>query len=453
MKVIKVMVVEDDAVAASIVKNMLEKLGYLVPLTVSSGEAALLKTVEIMPDIILMDIMLEGEMDGIEASEHIHRDYDIPVIYLTAHIDDEILERAKITEPFGYIVKPFSDKELHSTIKMALYKYETEKKMKEKEELFYTTLNSVCDGVITIDNYGNITFMNPVSEKLTGWSYKEAEGRKLDEVFCVVEEKNQDIPGASHEKRDNGTMIPGMPVNTRLITKDNVEVPILINKAPINDRHGNIMGVVFTFHDISDIKQAQNALMDSYFELIETISHAFAYRDPYTAVHQRRVAELAKQIGYRVGLSGKAIDELYIGGLLHDIGKLTVPIEILSKPSRLSSIELELIKEHPARGYEIFEDVKLPWSVSEMILHHHEKLDGSGYPHGIYGEMISRKVRIITVCDVVESMSTLRPYRSAHSKADVIKELEINVDTKYDREIVEIMIDIINSGVFDPWGK
>lgn len=403
MEVSRVMVVEDDAVSAAIVKNMLEKLGYLVPLVVSSGEMALLKAGEIMPDIILMDIILDGEMDGIEASELIHTDYDIPVIYLTAQIDDEILERAKITEPFGYIVKPFNENELYSTIKMALYKYKTEKRMKEKEELFSTTLNSICDGVITTDNSGNITFMNPVAEKLTGWSYKDAEGRKLNEVFCTINEKEPEDSTTLLEKETNSSGINDISINSKLITKGNAEVPISTNNAPINDKYGNAMGVVFTFHDISDIKEVQSALMDSYFELIETISHAFSYRDPYTAVHQRRVAELAKQVGYRVGFSGKTIDELYIGGLLHDIGKLTVPIEILSKPSRLSSIELELIKEHPVRGYEIFEDVKLPWNINDMILHHHEKLDGSGYPHGIYGDAISKKVRIITVCDVVES--------------------------------------------------
>ena len=136
---------------------------------------------ETLLDLVLMDIVLEGDMDGVKAAEHIRNHFDIPVVYLTAYSDDTTLQRAKITEPYGYILKPFQERELYTTIEMALYKHKMERKLKENEQWLATTLKSIGDAVIATDTKGFVTFMNPVAEVLTGWKQEEAD-QKVDQL-------------------------------------------------------------------------------------------------------------------------------------------------------------------------------------------------------------------------------------------------------------------------------
>ncbi|MBT9439463.1 MAG: response regulator, partial [Desulfobacterales bacterium] len=175
----RILIVEDEGIIAKDIQSTLNRLGYSVIGIASSGEEAIKKAMEIHPDIVLMDIVLEGAMDGVEAAEYIHDHFDIPVVYLTAYSDDTTLQRAKITEPFGYILKPFHEKELYTTIEMALYKHTMQRKLKESEQWLATTLKSIGDAVIATDTGKLITFMNPVAEALTGWKQEEAIGKPL----------------------------------------------------------------------------------------------------------------------------------------------------------------------------------------------------------------------------------------------------------------------------------
>lgn len=146
----KILIVEDELITAMDMKNRLEDFGYSVPFTVASGEEAIEKVEEICPDLVLMDVMLEGDMDGIQAAEQIHARFDIPVVYLTAYADDNTLQRAKITEPFGYILKPFEEKELLTIIEIALYKHKMEIELKEREEMYSALVENGNDGIIII---------------------------------------------------------------------------------------------------------------------------------------------------------------------------------------------------------------------------------------------------------------------------------------------------------------
>jgi len=173
----QILIVEDERIVAHDIEKSLRNLGFDVCASVPSGEEALEKAEGQRPDLVLMDIMLKGDMNGIEAAEQIRSRFNIPVVYLTAYADEEVLERAKITEPFGYIIKPFEERELGSAIKMALYKHKMERKLKESEEWFSTTLKSIGDAVITTDKEGRVTFMNPVAESLTGWGRGGCQGQ------------------------------------------------------------------------------------------------------------------------------------------------------------------------------------------------------------------------------------------------------------------------------------
>lgn len=195
-----------------------------------------------------------------------------------------------------------------------------------------------------------------------------------------------------------------------------------------------------------DRQKIQQQLRHSFIDLAQTVSRALACRDPYTAGHEKRVADLAFLVGKKMGLDENRLEGLYIGGLLHDIGKIAIPESILSKPGELNEEEWNLIRTHAKRGYEILKDTKLPWPVADMAVHHHERLDGSGYPHGISGDELSLEVRILSVCDVVEAMSSHRPYRPAKSRADMLAEISGGRGTKYDAVVVDIVMQVIEEG-------
>ena len=181
----KILIVEDERIVAQDLRSRLEKMDYSVVAVVSTGREAIASAVELRPDIVLMDITLKGGMDGVAAADSIRERMEVPIIYVTAHSDETTLQRAKITEPFGYILKPFEERELHTTIEMALYKSSTDRRMRENQRWLSTTLQSIDDAVITTDTAGRIHLLNPVAERVTGWSSAQAVGRLLDEV-CVL---------------------------------------------------------------------------------------------------------------------------------------------------------------------------------------------------------------------------------------------------------------------------
>ncbi len=208
--------------------------------------------------------------------------------------------------------------------------------------------------------------------------------------------------------------------------------------------------IAFALHDMEleeERKRAQERLEDAFIDLAQTVSRAMGARDPYTAGHQRRVAELARLAGERLGLDTDRLQGLYIGALLHDIGKISIPESLLTMPRKLTDAEWSLLQGHARQGYEILEEATLPWPVAEMALHHHERMDGSGYPDGISGEELTLEVRIIGVCDVVEAMGSHRPYRPARSRAEIMEELRAGRGTKYEPRVTDILLEMVESGV------
>jgi putative two-component system response regulator len=312
----RIMIVEDERIIAGYIKRILQDMGYAVSKVVSSGEEAIKKAQEDNPDLVLMDIILQGEMDGIEAASQIRSRFNIPVLYLTAYTNKKMLERAKITEPFGYIVKPFQERELHSNIEMALYKHKTERKLKES----YAQLQRTMGGII-------------------------------DAMTMMVE-----------------------------------------------------------------------------------------LRNPFIAGHQHRVAQLASAIAKEMGLSEHQIKGAWLAATIHDIGLINVPFEVFSKPSRLSGTELEYYKIHPKVGYDILENIEFPWPIAQIVLQHHEMMDGSGYPQGLSGEDILLEARILAVANVVESMSFHRPSRAAPSMDKVLEEVSKGRGILYDPAVVDICL-------------
>jgi len=183
---------------------------------------------------------------------------------------------------------------------------------------------------------------------------------------------------------------------------------------------------------ISEMKLRANLL-----ESISAIAATVEMRDPYTAGHQRRVAMLATAIAHELGLSQHQIEGLHLAAVVHDVGKIKIPAEILSKPGRLTELEFELIKQHPQDGYEIVKEVDFPWPIAQFVRQHHERLDGSGYPDGMKGEEILLEARIIAVADVIEAMASHRPYRPGLGIEAALTEISAKRDTMFDAAVVD----------------
>ena len=247
----QILVVEDELILAEHIRHNLIGLGYRVPDAVVSGADALRQAGALRPDLVLMDIKLPGEMDGIAAAAQIRARFDIPVIYLTAFSDNVILQRAKVTGPFGYVIKPVETRELHATVEMALYRHQLETKLKESERWLDTTLRSIGDAVIATAAHGRVVFMNPVAESLTGWTQSEAVGRDLTAVFHIVNVTTRETVENPVTRVLREGIVVGLANHTLLIHKDGTEIPIDDSAAPIRDDAGKITGVVLTFRDIT----------------------------------------------------------------------------------------------------------------------------------------------------------------------------------------------------------
>jgi len=207
--------------------------------------------------------------------------------------------------------------------------------------------------------------------------------------------------------------------------------------------------------ELTERKRVEVELQDSLRRLrtalegtIRAIALTVETRDPYTAGHQRRVADLARAIATKMGLPKDQIDGIRMAGAIHDIGKVSIPGEILSKPGRLTDIEFNLIKTHPQIGYEILKSIDFPWPVAQIVLQHHERINGSGYPAGLTGEEILLEARILGVADVVEAMSSHRPYRSALGIDKALEEISRNKGILYDPDVVNACLELLTKNGF-----
>ena len=444
----KVMIVEDEAIVALDLKNRLQHMGYAVSSVHATGESAVQATRKTPPDLVLMDIMLDGQMDGIETARAIRAEHTIPIIYLTAYADEATLQRAKTTGPFGYIIKPFEDRELSINIEMALYKHRMEVRMRENERWLGTTLKSIGDAVVATDPEGFIRFVNPVAATFLEANNGELTGRPLEEILRLEGIAGQKIgcfggPSGQCSPTDGDYLLLGNDKKT----------PINLNVSPIQGKDGTLRGTVIVFRDQTARFEHELALQQSVDRLKATLQETVnalvitsEKRDPYTAGHQQRVSELACAIACRAGLCEDECEGLRVGALLHDLGKIYVPAEILSKPSRLTDMEMGIMKTHSEVGYDIVKAISFPWPVARMVLEHHERLDGSGYPAGLDKSNILREARILSVADVVEAMSSHRPYRAALGVERALNEIKRNRGVLYEPEYVDICLELFQEG-------
>lgn len=307
--------------------------------------------------------------------------------------------------------------------------------------------------LVVLDYDGSVVMVNKKVCEILGYEQGEILGKNwFDNFFPLsIREEMKD----KYHKVNGGSLEFEVCEELPLLTKNGEERFITWHCSLLKDSRGNIEGTLLSGEDVTHVVHARNELKKNHerlnmaFEgIIKVLSRTMALRDPYTAGHQERVSQLACAIADKLKLDAKTIEAIRMAALVHDIGKIAVPAEILVKPSSLSEIEFTLIKSHPKTAYDILSKIEFPWPIAEIVLQHHERLDGSGYPQGLKGEEILLEARILAVADVVEAMSSHRPYRPALGLEEAVRELLQGRGKIYDQKVVDACVELIKSGEF-----
>ncbi len=319
----------------------------------------------------------------------------------------------------------------------------TEQALSKSAERYCSLFATCLETVFSVDTPDATRAPNKELDRLCGYCLEELTEMKPTNT----------LPSESREylsRQIDEILSADEPISSivhEILRKDGKRILIEQYLNSIN-RKDKLAGLQEFHSNITERNITEEQLKSSFVDLTKIVSRVIEFYDPYTAEHQQRVAELAHIAGENMGLAEDVVERLYFNGLLHDIGKISIPKSILTKPGELAEEEWALIRAHTKKGYSILKDANLPWPAAEVALQHHERLDGSGYPNGITGDKLSLEVSILAVCDVVEAMSSHRPYRPARTTADVLKELKDGRGTKYNASVVDVMLPMIESGEF-----
>ncbi|HUH65943.1 MAG TPA: HD domain-containing phosphohydrolase [Syntrophales bacterium] len=318
----------------------------------------------------------------------------------------------------------------------------TEESLRQAEAEYRSIFENAQEGIFRASLEGRFIIANQALASMLAYSSPR-------ELMSSV----TDIPHKLYVNPDEHEVLremikdygPTKGFETQYYQKDGARIWVSINMRAVRDTDGQMLHYEGIVQDITVRKKAEEdrkwnlaRLRQTVQATIQAMAMVVEARDPYTAGHQRRVAELAQTIATEMGLSPDRIDGIRMMGAIHDIGKISIPAEILSKPTKLNDMEFGLIKAHARAGYDILKEIEFPWPVAEIILQHHEKLNGTGYPQGLKGDEILLEARIVGVADKVEAMASHRPYRPALGLDEALGEISQNRGTLYDADAVDV---------------
>ena len=314
----------------------------------------------------------------------------------------------------------------------------SERVLAESEQRFRSVVEQSLAGIYIIQD-GRFVYVNPRFAEIFGYaSVSELIG--VEPTSLVAEQDRATVAENIRSRIEGGAQ--SISYGFTAVRKDGSLIDVGVHGARAT--HGGHPAIIGLMQDVSEKKRAEEQIQryvaqleHAFMNTIEVVTTLVEMRDPYTAGHEKRVALIATAIGTEMGLDTHRIEGLRVGGYVHDIGKIIVPAEILSKPGKISAAEYELIKGHPKAGYDILKNVDFPWPVADIAHQHHERMDGSGYPRGLKGDEILLEARIIAVADVIEAMSAHRPYRPGFGIEKALEEIERRRGSFYDPQVVD----------------
>lgn len=444
------MMLEDTPTDAELAERELRKAGIVfTSLRVETRDAFTHALDEFHPDIVLSDYKLP-DFNGMGALEIVRRDHpEVPVVMVTGALSD--IEAVELIHAGArdYVLKdrlarlaPAVQRAL-SAEQGARARKAAERALKESEERFRSLVESTSDWIWEVNEQIVYTYASPQVFDLLGYTPGEIIGKTRFDLMSPDE--------VARVKEGFGAILaerkPFRLWENAALHKDGRVVFLETSGVPMFDAQGVFKGYRGIDRDITERKEAEREryasakrLEHNLLQIIETIASTVEMRDPYTAGHQRRVAQLAVAIAKELQLPEEQVEGIHLASVVHDVGKIRVPAEILSKPGQLSGLEFTIIKEHAQSGHEILKSIDFPWPIAQIVLQHHERLDGSGYPQALKSSQILIEAKILTVADVVEAMSSHRPYRPGLGLEAALEEITLNKGTLFDPAVVEACI-------------
>ena len=325
---------------------------------------------------------------------------------------------------------------------------QAEKALQESEERYRLLANNMQDQVWLMDMNLKPTYISPSVEKIRGYTFEEIAQLPLDKQFTATSlQSAMEFFSIEMPKALADPTYFALPLELEFYCKDGSTLWVESTFSQVRDENGKPLSLLGVGRDITERKQAEDERKRSFQRVrkalgatVQAISMTVEMKDPYTSGHQQRVADLARSMATEMGLSTDRQDFIRTASSIHDIGKIAIPSEILSKPTKLTDLEFNLIKTHSQSGYDILKDIEFPWPVADVVLQHHERMDGSGYPHGLKGDDILPEARILAIADVVEAISSHRPYRPALGIDLALEEISRNKGILYDADAVDVCL-------------
>jgi PAS domain S-box-containing protein/putative nucleotidyltransferase with HDIG domain len=335
---------------------------------------------------------------------------------------------------------------LGASIGVALARKKDEERLRQSEEKYRLLAENAKDGIYIHSDSG-FEYVNPALETILGLTAEELTGRSIEEIDLIHPEDRNKVK--RERKKRKSAKDRTSRFSFRIVDKDGQIKHTEVNTVALPGDKSRALGIL---RDVSDWVNLESELKGNILQMenmvwgtVQALAQATETRDPYTAGHQNRVARLALAIAEELQLDEGDIDGIRMAGLVHDIGKIQVPAEILSKPGELTETEFNLIKAHTQIGYDILKTIEFPFPVAKTVLQHHERLDGSGYPSGLKGEQILLGARILAVSDVVEAMASYRPYRPALGLDKALEEILRYKGTLYDEQVVDACLNVFQT--------
>jgi len=460
---LRVLMLEDTPTDAELIERELRKTGItFTSKCVETRDAFVRALEEFRPDIVLSDYKLP-DFDGLAALEIVQRDHpEVPVVMVTGALAD--IEAVELIHAGAkdYVLKDRLAR-LGPAVQRALSAEQSvrerqaaEKALRESEARYKRITEGLTDYQYTVrveNGHAVETRQSPASVTVTGYAPEEFAADPYLWIRMVMPE-DRELVNEHVRQILSGKNVP--PIEHRIIRKDGKIRWVSDTTILCKDASGKLLtydGVIkdITEHKLTEQERLASAkrLEQTLFQAIEAMAATVEARDPYTAGHQRRVAALARAIAQEMGLTDDEIRGLYLAATIHDLGKVSIPAEILSKPGKLSRMEFELVKEHAQNGYEILNTIDFPWPIAQIVLQHHERLDGSGYPQALMSGQIKFEAKIVAVADVVEAMSSHRPYRPALGLDAALEEIVLNKGKLFDPAVVDACIKIFRERGFN----
>ena len=450
-KPIRVLIVDDSEDDGLLLLRQLKNGGYSPTYEQVDTAEAMNEALDRQTwDIILCDYSMPGFSATAAFDLYNEKGFDLPFIIVSGTIADETAVAAMRAGAHDYLMKdnlarlsPAVDRELRE-VKIRQERIEASDQLRKSEKKYRALFEDSRDAIYISATEGELIDFNQSTLNLFGYSREEMMGMSPKSVFVNADEYNK----FQEEIAQKGSV---REFGAKLRKKDGAEMDCLITSTVRLAKDKTILGYQGIIRDISELVSGRTQLEKTLKELrealggtIEAMALTVETRDPYTAGHQRRVSNLARAIATEIGISEDQIQGIRLAGVIHDIGKISVPGEILSKPGKISSNEFGIIKEHPQVGHNILNTVDFPWPIAQIVLQHHERMDGSGYPNGISGDNILFEARILAVADVVEAMASHRPYRASLGIDIALREILKNRGSFYDPQVVDACLKLFN---------